>query len=175
MSGLEKFAAKEHTAAAAVAEDSMRAFDARGGRTSLAPTDQAFLSADPRHPLLAFDPGGNGAYRIDEARAALEAEALGTLSGPVRRGYEPGADFIDGAGRPWSFKGTRPGGGAAIGQVVPVTLNEARAGRAVVADLRHLSPADQATAARDIARGLTPPHAEVRFVPPVAPTIAGRP
>jgi hypothetical protein len=174
MSGLERFAAREGAAATDAAERAMRAFDARGGRASLSAQDQAFLAADPRHPLLAFDPGGNGAYRVDEARAALSSEALGTLDGPVRRGYEPGADFVDGAGRPWSFKGTRPGSGADVGQVVPVVVAEARAGRSVVADLRHLPAADQGTAAAEIARQLTPPHAEIRFVPPVAPRIPGR-
>ncbi len=177
MSGMERFAAREYGQAAIEAETKMRAFDAAGGRADLSAADQAWLTSDPRHPRLAFDPGGNAAYRIEEARSALEAEATGALTPPVRRSFDSGADFVDGAGRPWSFKGTAPAAvGATPAQVVSGVVEEARATRDTVADLRHLSSADQATAAADITHQLSSggAHAEVRFVPPIAAPIPAR-
>lgn len=91
-------------------QDAIKEADANGALDKLSPEDRAWLESDSRNKELAVDPDGDLSYKVDEAKAALQAEKDGALPAPVRRAVasadpsEQGADFIDGNNNPWDVK-----------------------------------------------------------------------
>ena len=72
-----------------------------------------WLQENPRHKELSFDPA-NKQFKVQEAKAALEAEKQGILEAPVKRGISPsgnevGDDFVDGMGIVWDVKDAQGG------------------------------------------------------------------
>lgn len=141
------------------------------GKKTVLVKDLEWLNANPRHKALAYDPGGNGQYRVTEAKQALAAERQGILAGPVARSANSGADFADGTGKDWSFKGTGPG--STVENTVDKIIGEVSAGRNCVADLTALDPAQQALVRGQVSarvRGISG-GGELRFNPPGLPPV----
>src|SRR5207237_658311 len=94
----------------------------------------------PRETLLDVPPGQG--EEVPPPPEQQGEEQQGGLQGPVARSLEPGTDFVDGAGRAWSFKGTGPA--EPVADIVDRIATESRAGRNVLGDLRGLNAADRA-------------------------------
>jgi hypothetical protein len=140
--------------------------DAAGKAKKLSPEDQKWLEADPRHKELAYDPDTKS-YKPKEAKAGLQAEAEGTLDGPVTRsidesGSSGGGDLVDGKGRAWDVKDASGGKDTVVDAAKP---KGGKAGEDVLVDCSDLSAADQAKLQQDVARDLPPGSGEVRFTP----------
>jgi len=141
--------------------------DKAGKLDKLSPEDREFLESDPRDKKLAIDPDGDGSYRVNEARIALQAEEDGTLPSPVRRATkavnpsESGADFIDGEHKLWDVKAASQGAeDIARGAKGPPPEN-------ILVDPSKLSPEQQANLESDVADQLKddPSAGRVEFAP----------
>lgn len=134
------------------------------GTRTFTPEELAWLNADPRHKMLAYDPD-IGSYRVSEAQAALRVEGAGVLDGPLERSTGGGTDFRDVHGTEWSFKSYGPA--STVQSMTDQLVGEALAGRPVVGTMDGMSAADQAAVRAAVAARLDGvPHAEVRFYSP---------
>jgi RHS repeat-associated protein len=141
--------------------------DKSGKLDKLTDHDRAWIESDQRHKELAIDPDGDGSYRVEEAKAALQAEQEGTLAAPVRRATrkadpaEAGADFIDGNDTTWDLKDASMGADDIAHTADPPKGDKEN----VLVDARKMSEGDQKNLAQDVQNKLGPDSGDVEFVP----------
>ncbi len=143
-----------------------------GKLDDLSAADKAWLQADPRRAELAYDPAEKD-FRPNEARAALQAEADGTVRGPLTRSFEPsgkspkglGDDFVDASGKAWDVKDADEGVQKILAAAAP--KNNGQPGENIIVDASKLSGPQRAVFQADIIAGLKNQlgSAEVIIVP----------
>ena len=141
--------------------------DSSGKLDKLSDEDRAWLESNPRHKELAIDPDGDGSYRVEEAKAALQAEQEGTIAAPVRRATkeadpsEAGADFIDGDDKTWDHKDASMGA-----EDIAKTADPPRGDKEnVLVDARNMDESDRKNLSQDVDDRLGSDSGDVVFVP----------
>jgi hypothetical protein len=141
-------------------DQEMQAWDAKGRYATLTRAQRDWIEADPtgRRKRLAFDLDKKQ-YKVDEAKAAIEAEAqLGELERDINpsTGDSDGGDFIDRSGQHWEVKQASDGAASII--------DRARAGENIIVDCTGLTPEAKASLVQQVQAGLPPGAGRVIFV-----------
>lgn len=121
--------------------------------------DYDWLQKDARHKELAFEPDTKS-FKVNEARAALEAERQGLLKPPVKRavdeaGGSRGGDYIDGDGKYWDVEDASA--------KADLIVKTAASGERVLVDARKLSAAEATALESEVKVKLPKGAAEVKF------------
>jgi hypothetical protein len=140
----------------------------------LSEADRKWLEEDPtgRRKVLAADPGP-ARFKVQEAKAALQAEADGSLTPPVTRdvteaGGETGRDFVDGAGKTWDHITGKPDPSLGADDIMDKALPETPGaqGENVLVDCSNLTPEQQAALQTEVGSRPKPPGTgDIIYVP----------
>jgi hypothetical protein len=135
----------------------------------LSPKDKNWIEEDPtgKRKELAFDPDSS-TYRVNEARAAAQAEANGSLKGLERdidpsTGTSNGGDFIDADGKHWDHVDAQKSGvDGVMGKAQGVGTKK---GENVLVDCGNMSDAEKEVMKKSVDSQKTSTTGDIVFVP----------
>ena len=162
----KKIEARREATRQAELDDAVKNAEAAGKLDDLSKADRDFLNSDPRAKKLAYDPDTKS-FKPDEARAALGAEAEGSIPGPVQRDYvqggkSSGGDIVDGNGKPWDVKKASAG----ADKITEVAASKGGTpGENVLVDASEMSAAERAALRSDLASKTKPGSAPIVVTP----------
>ncbi len=140
-------------------QEGIKDAEKRPSYKKLPEADRKWLESDPRHKELAFDPDQKK-FKIEEAKAALEAERSGVIKGPLKRaiddtGSSRGDDYIDAGGRGWDVKD---------GRDFDKILESANKGEDILVDATKLTSEQLLKLQTDLKKLLNSNAGEVRYI-----------